>query len=542
MVMIFPYDRWFGYFFSVLLLGWLWHSSRGRLGVAAAPGAAAAAESDDRHSILEALQVQLDDAIRTLLGDDERLVRWDVTDYTASMQTKLCPNILPMATNAILTHVHPETSSHLYELDITAQHQEIRILQAAMEVCILCITNHPMNRAVFAESQNLDHSYSIHDSVVTLLHVKEVAAKACHLIWIATYANAQNHAQFVRANVANALSTLILNAPHPFATEDDHNNSRINPSAVTIMWAAAALQNLAASYCDTPDDGCCYWEWQEERHYHDHADVAEEGSDNNNNNNHETVEHVLELTADSGTMIVDATDVRLSMSPSLLYRLLQWSCYGPVTGNMSTDNPFAGENARATILEHEQSTNIVSWAATGALSNLVIDPVVRQRILHEYGDATPCFCYLSRSRDWLESAKGQGILHLLRPDSEPCYFDWHGTESDDEESHTLCVDRIFTDIGDVTCAGYTDAEALTETDCATPDRSDPTVLASTACCQCGGGDHYVGPQSHRWNLHEAGHHDHVDRQETWEEDSASEWEESELDEENAYEEDFTEEL
>ena len=27
------------------------------------------------------------------------------------------------------------------------------------------------------------------------------------------------------------------------------------------MYAAAALQNLAASYCDTPDDGTCHWEW-----------------------------------------------------------------------------------------------------------------------------------------------------------------------------------------------------------------------------------------------------------------------------------------
>ena len=27
------------------------------------------------------------------------------------------------------------------------------------------------------------------------------------------------------------------------------------------MYAAAALQNLAASYCDTPNDGTCHWEW-----------------------------------------------------------------------------------------------------------------------------------------------------------------------------------------------------------------------------------------------------------------------------------------
>jgi hypothetical protein len=447
-------------------------------------------------AVLKQLTTQLSEAAITLRGDDARFVRWDVTNHTATMQTTTCPIAFPMALNAVITYVNP-MSSHLYELDYIQKQPEVDLLAAALEVCILCITNHPVNRATFSDQQHAEQSYTIHASIVTLLHVPELAAPAAHLVWIATYANANNHARFLHAKVIPALSTLILNAPGP---DDDAQHS----PARTIMWAAAALQNLAASYC-TSSDGGCYWEWA-----HDEA----------------SNEPFLQLAPDSGELLVDGTEVRLAVTPSLLLRLLQWSCHGPVTGHMSPDhNPFPGENAESTRLEHAQSRNIVPWAATGALANIALNTALGQHMAHDYGDVMPCFCYMAQSPDWLEAAKGQIMLHHLRPDAETCCILDVG--EDEDEAHSLCVDQVFLDAEGNSCAEYTDA--VTEEDCQTPDASDASRLATAACCHCGGGDTYVGQQDYRASLHEP--------VEEWDEE-ASEVVEGEEEEEGEFEEEL----
>ena len=450
---------------------------------------------------LTALTLQLQEAAVALRGDDVRLVRWDVTDHTESMQASMCPSVFPMAMNAILTYVNP-MSSHLYELDYVQKQKEVEVIAAALQVCILCITNHPVNRAAFSEMQHAEQSYTIQASIVTLLHVPELAAAAAHLIWIATYANAANHAKFLHAKVVAALSTLILNAPGP---QDNDENESGPTKALTIMWAAAALQNLAASYC-TSADGGCYWEW---------TSSPEDG---------ESHERVLQLSPDMGELLADGTEVRLAVTPSLLLRLLQWSCHGPVTGEMSHENPFPGENAESAQLEHEQSRNIVPWAATGALANLALHAEVGRHLASDYGEVLPCFCYMSLSSDWLEAAKGQIMLHHLRPDSETCCSFIEPEEEEDEESLSLCIDQVFTDGDGNTCAEYGDA--VTEEECLAPDATDPAHLANMACCACGGGDTYVGKEGYRSSLHEP--------IEEWDEEGAYPDEEEGAEEEGDY--------
>ena len=446
----------------------------------------AVAKQSSESGVLQELHDQFEKSIQILLGTDTRLIRVDATKHTALKQTEFCPSALPIAMNAILNYANPDPTRPIYDTTSTkskdaTRNLEIKVLASAMEVCTLCITNHPTNRHIFSEGQNIEQSYTIHASVVALLRIPELAAKAGHLIWIATYSNSKNHFHFIAADVIQALSTVVLSVPYPIPTD----SSQPSGVALSVMWAAAALQNLAASYCDA--DGTCGWEWFKHEH---------------NDEERNEFEYVFELTEDSGNIIVDATEVRqaIASNTALIYRLLQWSCHGPVSGSMTMDNPFPGRNAIA-IPEHESSMNIVPWAALGALSNVAIDPTVKGQLLEHYGDTMPCFCYMSQSPDWLEAVKGQYVLQHLRHDKEPCWFDIHDKGEDAEPEHVLCVDRVFTDIGGNTCTDYSDPATLTEEDCATPDIADETLLASTTCCLCHGGDHY--PRSSPIQIHEA---------------------------------------
>ena len=430
--------------------------------------------------VLKELHEQFEKSIQVLLGTDTRLIRVDATTHTANKQTEFCPSALPIAMNAILNYANPDSTKPLY--DATSKYDtkklEIMVLASAMEICTICITNNPKNRNIFSDGQNLQQSHTIHSSVVAMLRVPELTAKAGHLIWIGTYANAKNHFQFVAADAIDALSAVILNVPYPIPTTER------NGAAISVMWAAAALQNLAASYCDA--EGTCAWEWfKHENHDEQHLEF----------------EYVFELTEDSGNLMVDATLVRQAIlaNSALIHRLLQWSCHGPVSGAMSMENPFPGENALA-IPEHESSMNVVPWAAMGALANVAIDNSAKTQLLDYYGDTMPCFCYMSISPDWLEAAKGYYAIQNLRHDKDPCWFDVHEKGEDAEHEHVLCVDRRFTDISGASCYDYSDPSTLNEEDCATPDIANESFLADAACCLCSGGDHY--PKSSPINIHE----------------------------------------
>lgn len=442
---------------------------------------AAAAKPPPELGVLQELHDQFEKSIQILVGTDTRLIRVDATKHTAEIQTEFCPSALPIAMNAILNYANPDPSKPIFDpsSNYTTKDMEIKVLASAMEVCTLCITNNPTNRNIFSEGQNIEQSYNIHTSIVALLRIPELAARAGHLIWIATYSNAKNHFHFIAADAIYALSTIITNIPYPIPAD-------ITPpgAALSVMWAAAALQNLAASYCDA--DGTCGWEWFK----HEHED--EEKNE---------FEYVFELTPDSGNLIVDATEVRKAIASNtpLIYRLLQWSCHGPVSGSMTMDNPFPGGNA-ISIPEHESSMNIVPWAALGALSNIAIDPAVKVELLEYYGETMPCFCHMAQSPDWLEAVKGQYVIQHLRHDKDPCWFDIHGSGEGAEQEHVLCVDRVFTDIGGNTCSDYSDPSKLSEEDCATPDIDNETILASSTCCMCHGGDHY--PAGSPINIHE----------------------------------------
>jgi hypothetical protein len=437
--------------------------------------------------------------VQTLRGQDKRLVQWDATEHTVQQQAILCPSRLPLAMKYLIssTTLLEEDNHHQIQSN-TSANSLVVVLQLALEICTLCITDHPENRAIFSDGNILDgftHTGTIHNAVVRLLHISTLTSYAAHLIYIASFANRNNYDGFVNANAVSILCHILIDA----TTTPTTTTPAVMPTTAAtltnangVMWVAAALQNLAASYCTTEDDGRCYWEWKQVRHSINHINESRRKKDRTTMK--EKYQYKLQLSSDSGTMVIDGTNVRQQMIaiPNLMDRLVQWTCYGPVNQKMSLNYPYPGHNAIYQYEPHESSASIVPWAITGVLKNLLVDTTVRDAFITQYSWSTSCFCYISKSNDWLEANKGEGALHHLRIDSDPCWFHYQSSKYKKKKAK-LCVDQIFVDASGNTCEEYNDEETLTKDDCAAPDTIRHGVVASDACCQCGGGDCYNRP-------------------------------------------------
>jgi hypothetical protein len=305
-----------------------------------------------------------------------------------------------------------------------------KVQATAAEYATFCITDNPDQRDLVVTVPN------IYKTVVKLVASDNahVSAMASHLIYIASFNNYDNHWGFFKANAITALATVM----------------KTKTNAAQLMWAAAALQNLAASYCKTKD-GRCWWEW-----YAGQDDAPVIDFEN------------LPVTSDGTTM-------RLVMlqDKALVETLLTWACQGPVSGEMTEKNVYPGDNA--VIGRDEEIKNIVPWAAVGALKNIALEPEAHPLL----EPAVRCFCKMSHSKDWLEENKGQGVIKHLRR-SDPCRF-----KNKKDPFSELCIDMEFMDAERYHCDDYGKA---TEKECQAPDEKNPKLLAKEACCGCGGGD------------------------------------------------------
>ena len=210
------------------------------------------------------------------------------------------------------------------------------------------------------------------------------------------------------------------------------------------MWAAAALQNLAASYCDTKNDGRCYWGWTG-----DDSDVV--------------------VRTESLPIISDGANARKAMLEigGLVESLVALACTGPVRGRPSDRNIFPGENA--ILGRDDNNPHLLAWAATGALKNLALEPT--SKLLLE--PALKCMCALKRSPDWLERAKSKDMMGFMRRGGHPCWFGKRG----------FCIDQNFLDEEGYHCGDY---DSATRQECQAQDVATE-ILARSACCGCGGG-------------------------------------------------------
>ena len=180
--------------------------------------------------------------LEKIRGDDLRIMRWDASEHTTEQQGKGgCDSLDDV-------------------LKIIATSKDEELFAVACEYATFCITDNPTHRAKLAS-----HGPSIHSAIVEMVSSAnhQTSAMASHLIYIATFANADNHQGFFRADAVPRLAAIVK--------ESKKENSEL--TAVQVMWAAAALQNLAASYCATEDDGRCYWHFTRR---HDDISITED--------------------------------------------------------------------------------------------------------------------------------------------------------------------------------------------------------------------------------------------------------------------------
>ena len=282
----------------------------------------------------------------------------------------------------------------------------------------------------------------IHQAIVNLVKSSnnEVSAIACHVVYIASFNNAKNQRGFFNAGIIPALATIIL--------VEDHESW----IASQIMWAMAALQNLSASYCDTKHDGRCYWTFPE-------------GS-----NQLVISENSLPITADGSAIRKAAIAI-----PHLVTTLIEYACEGPVEGLPEDGYVLPGDNAL--VGHHDNDQAIMNWAATGALKNLAIEYEGREIIDVDHG--LGCFCEMSKSYDWLEENKGEGLLWHLRS-HDPCLLD--------DNHEVACIDDFFWDNEGYSCKDY--GPYVSDEECEALDTTTHGP-ASDFCCHCGGGTKYI---------------------------------------------------
>lgn len=355
----------------------------------------------------------LEKLVTSLKGDDYRIFRWNATPHTVErQQAGDCGQLVAAA-----------------QLLLDAK-SSIEAKKAAAEYATFCITDNPTNRAAFGEVAG------IHKAVIDLVASDEdyrLSSLAAHLIYIATYANAKNHLAFQEQGALAGLAKLVM-----------HENS----VPVEKMWAAAALQNLAASYCDTPGDGTCYWEWTA------------------------TEEHIQ--LSPASPLISDGSSFRKAMFEleGLVDALIELSCQGPV--NEEEEGVVtAGETARDN--DDDRRAEIVVWAAMACLKNLALEPTNKESL----EAAMRCACFVKDSTDWLEESKAQGFLYFMRRQEDSCWIR--------EDDTVLCVDGNFLDEGLFHCNDY---EEATEEDCENAVDIFTGATASDVCCDCGGGEIY----------------------------------------------------
>jgi len=399
---------------------------------------------------------ELEAMLNDIRGNDLRLMRWNAKSHTRRRQHNGGCNSLPEALNTILeSQKGPDTKQRI--IDVTN----------AMEYTTFCVTDNPEQRSIFST-----HDEGLHGAVVNFLSLdtltanddekikRSASAMAGHVIYITTFANAKNQQEFFNAGAVEKLSRVIL----------DESSSQVQ-----IMWAAAALQNMLASYCDTEGNGRCSWQFTKEWKKNKRTD---DGANSKSNPNPPSPQLIV---SPEMTVVSDGQPIRETVrkDEELIRHVVDLVNRGPVNGIMSDENPYVGDNAKAGL--HDDSPNIVAWAAAGVIKNASLDPVARAYLKGQdfWTSLRFSLCRLEYSPDWLEQNKGGSALEYLLPE-DTCWF-----EDEQDPYSALCMDDIFVDEEGYTCADYN--EKVTVSECRALNLVDKTKTANDSCCNCGGG-------------------------------------------------------
>jgi hypothetical protein len=222
----------------------------------------------------------------------------------------------------------------------------------AVTVVSLCTTNNGTNRAKLTTSVK-----GVPEAIVSMLSLEPAAiAAAGECIWISSFNSPENYNAFVKAGAVDALSN-ILTSTKPCEGKSCHHAK---------MWSAAALQNLAATYCE--GGGYCDWEW-----------VARQEGDKIADGQH--VRYNVGLSK-SAKPKADPTPVREQIlnNKALLTYVTQQIC------DMGSDADFHPADrmwpSRANVPDDIDHPDIAPWAYLGLIKVRETTKASLARILH----------------------------------------------------------------------------------------------------------------------------------------------------------------
>mmetsp|Transcript_99249 Transcript_99249/g.201313 ORF Transcript_99249/g.201313 Transcript_99249/m.201313 type:complete len:455 (-) Transcript_99249:152-1516(-) len=395
---------------------------------------------------------KLQEISRQLRDDDDRLIRPNPSDATTKAQTELCPFMI----------------SSLVETVSSSQPLSVR--GDAAEVLHLCTSQNTANRMdiglaengeIFQglkhlirsgmeqmESINMMGRNDMNKIIVTGTAAGNAIAKASEAIWILSYNNESNQKGFFEAGVVEELIQTIKNCPVFF--------DRDGFCSAANMWSLAALQNLAASYCDS-ENGYCDWQ------RNDQTRVLTLPSG---------VKRITSIDKDIRAIIMDQIKDKDEQSFGKLLNYMV--CSGPVNSPHDDTYSWPGKAKYPHSIPHPE---IVPWAAIGLIKNLAIDESTRRYFsekTQDNGQLFMCLCdILKNTPDWLEENKATVATYRM------------GWDDYCPDIHDRCSDKegwAESETGK-TCSDY-ESERL----CASMGmKLGRGIPANEACCVCGGG-------------------------------------------------------
>jgi len=450
--------------------------------------------------------------IHALRQDDFRLVRPHPTEATIEQQHAWCPSklsslLLTLCTSTAL----PGKSSH-GKMTVSLHQRGL-----AAEALTMCMMNQPdVRQAAYTKTSFFDDQILINkiqkqqlvadnlsQGLVRIFqdgmqHIREAdkaegeaawmaMAQAAEALWSSSYHHSGHLQNHLNSQAIDVLAEWIIEASstkHSTTTTDNDNDNEIAypfPAAPSVMWSLAALQNMAANYCDN-DLGYCIWEWLT--------------ADNNK----------LQVSDDTPLLeapaaLAEQARERIVHYPHLLKTIIDWVCRGTLREKPSDSIGWPGdvtvwpkdEHGNFTLNQASpqlQAPSIVPWAAAGVIKNLLLstNTTIVKAVKNNDHKLLPCLCdMMVYSPDWLEHGKSVDAIHFWAPPLS--------SSEDDDTPHAggLCPgiyescrdDTQWQNVqtGD-TCQEYTlDRWCIEYGD----DFDEHGKTANEACCLCGGG-------------------------------------------------------
>ena len=328
---------------------------------------------------------------------------------------------------------------------LTTEKKDSKALVDAAEVVSLCTTNNPKNRAKLTTVKGVPEAL-----VAMLKRDPASTAAAAECIWISSFNSPENYKAFTKAGAVDALAQ-VLTSIEPCTDKSCYHAE---------MWSAAALQNLAATYCEG-GHGYCDWEW---------------ATGDNGDGSEVAYEVVL---SKSSTPKEDPSPVReqLLKNNALIDALSKGIC-GQVK-DMEEHPTERTWPSRAKVPNDINTPHIVPWAYMGLVKNLAFAKGSFEKFSEQTID---CICdYAVQSPDWLEFGKAQDALWNFGWDyqefCEPLYNDdecqnYEDFQDDDGNGCEVYEEERW-------CAEYGNS------------LNSNGVTADEACCACGGGQELV---------------------------------------------------